>query len=104
MADMMGMNIPACVLAVGAVYVGTLAAMFAHGWKIAATYLAIPAWYIVSAPFFAMASEVPGTVDVLGWQTWNALLIVASGSLNVFAVYRVARALERRHSAREFNR
>ena len=97
-ADTMGMNIPACVLAVGAVYVVSLAAMFAYGWRIAATYLSIPAWYIVSAPFFAMASEVPGTVDLLGWQTWNTLLIVLSGSLNVLAAYWVARALERRHS------
>ena len=98
------MNIPACVLAVGVVYVVSLAAMFAHGWKIAATYLAIPAWYIISAPFLAMAGEIPGTVDLLGWETWNTLLIVLSGALNVFAAYWVARALERRHAAHEFNR
>ena len=103
-SDTMGMNIPACVLAVGVVYVVSVAAMFAHGWRIAATYLAAPAWYIVSAPFFAMAGSVPGMADVLGWQTWNTLLIVLSAALNVFVAYWVARALERRHSAREFNR
>src|SRR5215510_892872 len=92
----MGMNIPACVLAVGAVYVVTLAGMFAHGWRIAATYLAMPAWYVVSAPFLAMASQVPGMVDVLGWETWNTLLLVLGASLNVFAVYWIARTVERR--------
>ena len=89
----MGMNIPACVLAVGAVYVITLAAVFAHGWRIAATYLAIPAWYVVSPPFFAMAGQVPGTVDLLGWDTWNTLALMLSGSLNVLAMYWIARAV-----------
>jgi hypothetical protein len=102
-ADTMGMSISACVLAVGTVYVVTLAAMSASGWRIAATYLAIPAWYVVSAPFFALASEVPGMVDLLGWQTWNTLLIVLSGSLNVSAAYWAARALRRR-TAHELHR
>jgi hypothetical protein len=92
----MSMKVRASVLAVGAVYVVTLPEMFAHGWGIPAAYLAMPAWYIIASPFFAAASWMPGMMDLLGWQTWNTLLLVLSGSSNVFAVYWIARAVERR--------
>ena len=91
----MNMNVRALVLAVGAVYVVTLAAMFAYGWGIPASYLAMPGWYLVASPFFAMTSFVPGTMDLLGWQTWNTLVLMLSGSLNVFAAYLVAKVVER---------
>jgi len=91
----MSVNVRTVVLAVGAVYVVALAAMFAYGWGIPASYLARPGWYLVASPFFAMASFVPGTMDLLGWQTWNVLLLVLSGSLNVFAAYWVAKVVER---------
>jgi hypothetical protein len=95
-ADTMSMKVRAFVPAVGAVYVVTLVAMFTHGWEMPAAYLAMPAWYFVSSPFFAVTSAVPGTMDLLGWTTWNALLLVVSGSLNVFAAYWIAKTIERR--------
>jgi hypothetical protein len=88
------MKARAFVLAVGAVYVVTLAAMFAHGWGTPAAYLAMPAWYLVSFPFFAMTGAVPGTMDLLGWNTWNAVLLMLSGSMNVFAAYWIAKKIE----------
>jgi heme/copper-type cytochrome/quinol oxidase subunit 3 len=97
MADTMSMKVRAFVIGFGAVYVASLTAMFARGWGIAAAYLAMPAWYVVASPFFAVAGWVPGTMDLLGWKMWNTLLLVLSGSLNVFAVYWIARAVERRN-------
>ena len=94
-ADTISMKVRAFVLASGAVYVVALTAMFAHGWTMPAAYLAMPAWYFVSLPFFAMTGTVPGTMDLLGWNTWNALLLMLSGSLNVFAAYWIAKKIER---------
>ena len=94
-ADTMSMKVRAFVLAVGAVYVVTLAAMFTHGWEMPAAYLAMPAWSFVSFPFFAVAGAVPGMMDLLGWKTWNTLLLMLSGSLNVFAAYWIAKKIER---------
>jgi hypothetical protein len=92
----MSMKVRAFVLTAGAVYVVTLLAMFAHGWGTPAAYLAMPAWYVVASPFFAMAGSVPGSMDLLGWDTWNALLLIVCGSLNVFAACWVAKKLDRR--------
>jgi hypothetical protein len=94
-ADTISMKARAFVLAVGAVYVVTLTAMFAYGWELPAAYLAMPAWYFVSYPFFALTSSVPGTMDLLGWNTWNTLLLMLSGSLNVSAAYWIAKKLDR---------
>ena len=96
MADTTIMKVRAFVLAVGAVYVVALVALFTYGWGMPAAYLAMPAWYVVSFPFFAVASAVPGTMDLLGWNTWNTLLLMLSGSLNVFAAYWIANKLDRR--------
>lgn len=93
-ADTMNMTVRAFVVAVGAVYVVMLVALFTHGWEMSAAYLAMPAWHLVSLPFFAVMSAVPGTMDLLGWQTWNTLLLILSGSLNVFAVYWIAKKIE----------
>jgi hypothetical protein len=98
-ADTMIMNVQAIVVGVGGVYVATLAAMFAHGWRVPAAYLAMPGWYFVASLFFALAGYVPGTLDLLGWQTWNGLLLVLSGSLNVFAMYWIARTVERNRAS-----
>jgi len=94
-ADTMIMKAQAIVIAVGGVYIAFLAAMFSHGWGTPAAYFALPAWYVVASPFFALAGSVPGVMDLLGWRTWNALLLVLSGLLNVFAAYWVARAVDR---------
>jgi hypothetical protein len=91
------MKVQAFVLVIGGVYVAMLAAMFAHGWQTAAAYLAMPGWYVLAYPFLAFAGEVPGTMDLLGWETWNTILLVLSGSLNVFAVYWISRAIEGHH-------
>ena len=93
-ADTISMKARAFVLAVGAVYVLMLVAMFGAGWEMPAAYLAMPAWYLVSLPFFAMTSTVPGAMDWLGWNTWNTLLLMLSGSLNVFAAYWIAKKID----------
>jgi hypothetical protein len=98
MADTMSMKVRAFVVGIGAVYVASLTAMFAYGWEIAAAYLAMPGWYVVASPFFSVAGMVPGTIDLLGWQTWNSVLLVFSGSLNVLAVYWIAGAVDRRNA------
>jgi hypothetical protein len=100
----MTMKVRALVVGVGAVYIASLAAMFAQGWGTWAEYLAMPAWYVVASPFFAVAGMVPGMMDLLGWQTWNALLLVFSGSVNVLAVYWIAGALESRNAHPESER
>lgn len=89
------MRVQAIVIAVGGVYIAILAAMFSHGWETQAAILAMPAWYVVASPFFALAGSVPGIMDLFGWHAWNALLLVISGLLNVFAAYWVARAVDR---------
>lgn len=94
-ADTMSMKVRTFVLAVGAVYVAALVAMFTHGWAIPAAYLAMPAWYVVASPFFVVAGEVPGTMDLLGWESWNTILLMLSGSLNVVAAHWIAKKIER---------
>jgi uncharacterized membrane protein len=95
LADKVRMKARTFIVSVGALYVATLVAMFTHGWEIPAAYLAMPAWYVVASPFFVVAGEVSGTIDLLGWQAWNTLLLMVSGSLNVFAAYWIAKKIER---------
>jgi len=33
-------------------------------------------------------------MDLLGWNTWNAVLLMLSGSMNVFAAYWIAKKIE----------